>query len=210
MKRFLNVFLSGFEWNYCAVSQNVIFLSFIYLHFCNCKYLTFFSIDWLAHSRYQDAKIFGTKVWGGVLGFQFMVYDLWYPEDWEEKAHGLTELFTKVFVQQPHKRLLLVSCSVSVVVIQHTMSTNIPLIYSMFGLAGTGGEGDSLWTAPATPGLLIIYRTTTMKQIIYSHNKKDFVKVSSKTYAQKNLIGFYLLRFFSFFSCFMVSTFNCV
>ena len=25
------------------------------------------------------------------------------------------------------------------------MSTNIPLLYSMFGLAGTGGEGDPLW-----------------------------------------------------------------
>ena len=25
------------------------------------------------------------------------------------------------------------------------MSTNIPLMYSMFGLAGTGDEGGSLW-----------------------------------------------------------------
>ena len=25
------------------------------------------------------------------------------------------------------------------------MSTNIPLMYSLFGLAGTGGKGDSLW-----------------------------------------------------------------
>ena len=25
------------------------------------------------------------------------------------------------------------------------MSTNLPLLYSMFGLAGTGGEGDILW-----------------------------------------------------------------
>ena len=43
------------------------------------------------------------------------------------------------------RRLLLVFCSVSVVVIQYTMSTNIPLLYSMFSLAGTGGEGGSLW-----------------------------------------------------------------
>ena len=35
-----------------------------------------------------------------------------------------------------HKRLLLVFCSVSVVVIQ---------LYSVFGLACTGGEGDPLW-----------------------------------------------------------------
>ena len=26
-----------------------------------------------------------------------------------------------------------------------TMSTKLPLLYSVFGLAGTGGEGDPLW-----------------------------------------------------------------
>ena len=38
-----------------------------------------------------------------------------------------------------HKCLLIVSCSVCVVVIQHTMSTNLTLLYTMFGLAGTEG-----------------------------------------------------------------------
>ena len=44
-------FLSCFEWKYNAVSQNVIFLSFIYLHFSNCKFLTFCSIDWLGFQK---------------------------------------------------------------------------------------------------------------------------------------------------------------
>ena len=35
---FSNDFLSCFEWKYCAVSQNIIFMSFIYLHFSNCKF----------------------------------------------------------------------------------------------------------------------------------------------------------------------------
>ena len=53
-----------------------------------------------------------------------------------------------------HKCLLLVYCSVRVVVVvqsspvQHTMSTNLLLLYSMFGLSGTGGEGDPLWGRP--------------------------------------------------------------
>ena len=74
---FSNDFLSCFEWKYCAVSQNVIFMSFIYLHFFNCKFLTLWSIDWFRFQKpleigpfqYQDAKIFGTKVWGGSLDF---------------------------------------------------------------------------------------------------------------------------------------------
>ena len=77
-----NSFRSCFEWKHCAVSENTIFMSFIYLHFSNCKFLTFCSIDWfrfqnplqLAHFRYQDAKIFGTKVWGGSLDFNLWSY----------------------------------------------------------------------------------------------------------------------------------------
>ena len=53
---FSNDFLSCFEWKYCAVSQNVIFMSFIYLHFSNCKFLTFCSIDWF---RFQKPLAIG-------------------------------------------------------------------------------------------------------------------------------------------------------
>ena len=35
---FSNDFLTFFEWKYYAVSQNVIFMSFINLHFSNCKF----------------------------------------------------------------------------------------------------------------------------------------------------------------------------
>ena len=55
-KIFSNDFLSCFEWKYCAVSQNVIFMSFIYLHFSNCKFLTFCSIDWF---RFQKPLAIG-------------------------------------------------------------------------------------------------------------------------------------------------------
>ena len=78
-KIFSNDFLSCFEWKYCAVSQNVIFISFIYLHFSNCKFLTFCSIDWF---RFQKPFAIGpfrilrcqdfwdtSLVW--FLGFQF-------------------------------------------------------------------------------------------------------------------------------------------
>ena len=42
VKRFFsNDYFSCFEWKYCAVSQNVIFMSVIYLHFSNCKFLIF-------------------------------------------------------------------------------------------------------------------------------------------------------------------------
>ena len=50
-KIFLNDFLSCFEWKYCAVSQNVICMSFIYLHFSNCKFLAFCSIDWFSFQK---------------------------------------------------------------------------------------------------------------------------------------------------------------
>ena len=55
-KIFSNYFLSCFEWKYCAVSQNVIFMSFIYLHFSNCKFLTFCSTDWF---RFQKPLAIG-------------------------------------------------------------------------------------------------------------------------------------------------------
>ena len=29
--------------------------------------------------------------------------------------------------------------------VQHTMSTKLPLLYSVLGLVGAGGEGDPLW-----------------------------------------------------------------
>ena len=77
-KIFSTDFISCFEWKYCAVSQNVIFMSFIYLHFYNCKFLTFCSIDWFRLQkplatgpfqipRYQD---FWDKSLGWFLGFQ--------------------------------------------------------------------------------------------------------------------------------------------
>ena len=44
-----------------------------------------------------------------------------------------------------HKRSLLVSCSVSVVAIQYTILTELPLLYNVFGVADTGGEEDPLW-----------------------------------------------------------------
>ena len=49
-------FISCFEWKYCAVSQNVIFISCIYQHFSNCKFLTFCSIDWF---RFQKPLAIG-------------------------------------------------------------------------------------------------------------------------------------------------------
>ena len=42
--------------------------------------------------------------------------------------------------------------------VQHTMSTNIPLMYSMFGLAGTGGQGGSLCLSHAFWITSIFYR----------------------------------------------------
>ena len=79
-KIFLNDFLSCFELKYCTVSQNIIFMSLIYLHFSNCKFLTFWSIDWFRFQkplaigpfwipRCQD---FWDKSLGWFLGFQFI------------------------------------------------------------------------------------------------------------------------------------------
>ena len=51
------------------MSQNFVFMSVLYLHFYNCMFLSSKKTLQLAHSRYQDTKIFVTKVWGGSLGF---------------------------------------------------------------------------------------------------------------------------------------------
>ena len=48
---FLNDYLSCFVWKYSAVSQNIIFMSFIYLHFSNCKFLIFCSMDWFRFQK---------------------------------------------------------------------------------------------------------------------------------------------------------------
>ena len=53
-------------------------------------------------------------------------------------------LILNAYASVGHNRLFLVSCSVSVVVIQYKISTKLPLLYRMFGLTGTGGEGDPL------------------------------------------------------------------
>ena len=50
----------------------------------------------LAHFGYEDAKILGTKVWGGSLDF-----NLWCFEDLEEKDQLLDQLMTGGFVEQP-------------------------------------------------------------------------------------------------------------
>ena len=79
-KIFSNNFLSCFEWKYCAVSQNVIFMSFIYLNFSNYKFLTFCSIDWfwfqksfaIGPFRIWRCQDFGDKSLGWFLGFQYM------------------------------------------------------------------------------------------------------------------------------------------
>ena len=74
-----NDFLSCFEWKYCAVSQNAIFMFFIYIDFSNFKFLNFWSIDWF---RFQKALAIGPfrirrcqdlwdKSFGWFLGFQY-------------------------------------------------------------------------------------------------------------------------------------------
>ena len=81
---FSNDFLSCFEWKHCAVSQNVIFMSFIYLHFSNFKFLTFCSIDWFRFQkpfaigpfRIPRCQDFWDKSLVWFLGFQFIGYDL--------------------------------------------------------------------------------------------------------------------------------------
>jgi hypothetical protein len=81
---FLNDFLSCFEWKYCAVSQNVIVMSFIYLHFSNSKFLTFCSIDWfrfqkplaISPFRIPRCQDFWDKSLGWFLGFQFKLVKL--------------------------------------------------------------------------------------------------------------------------------------
>ena len=76
---FSNYFFSCFEWKYCAVSQNVIFMSFIYLHFSNFKFLTFCSIDWFRFQkpfaigpfRIPRCQDFWDKSLVWFLGFQY-------------------------------------------------------------------------------------------------------------------------------------------
>ena len=79
MSFFSNDFLSCFEWKYCAVSQNIIFMSSIHLHFSNCKFIfTFCLINWF---KFQKPLAFGPfriprypdfldKSLGWFLGFQ--------------------------------------------------------------------------------------------------------------------------------------------
>ena len=43
----LGPFLKCFEWKYCAVSENVFSMSFIYLHFSHFKFLLFLWIYWV-------------------------------------------------------------------------------------------------------------------------------------------------------------------
>ena len=80
VKFFSNEYFICFEWKYCTVSQNIIFKSFIYLHFSKCKFLIFCSIDWFRFQkplaidpygipRQQD---FWGKTLGWFLGFQFI------------------------------------------------------------------------------------------------------------------------------------------
>ena len=83
-KIFSNDFLSCFEKKYCAVSQNVIFMSFIYLHFLNCIFFLKLFVQLtelvykkplqLDHFGYKEAKIFWTKVWGGSLDFNISYF----------------------------------------------------------------------------------------------------------------------------------------
>ena len=79
VKRFCQMILLGvLSKKYCAVSKNVIFMSFINIHFSNCKFLPFSSIDWFRFQktlaigpfripRYLD---FWDKNLGWFLGFQ--------------------------------------------------------------------------------------------------------------------------------------------
>ena len=86
-KIFSNEYFSCFEWKYCAVSQNGIYMSGIYLHFSNCKFLIFCEMDcfrfqkplaigpvWIP--RYQD---FWDKIWGLFLEFQYNVWRWSHP-----------------------------------------------------------------------------------------------------------------------------------
>ena len=110
-KIFSNGFFICFEWKYCAVSQNVIFMSFIYLHFSNCKFLTFCSIDWFRFQkplaigpfRIPRCQDFWDKSLGWFLGFQsilrcptiFCVYfhntiweTTWYHQQQHQQHHS--------------------------------------------------------------------------------------------------------------------------
>ena len=40
------------------------------------------------------------------------------------------------------------------------MSTTLPLLYSMFGLAGTGGKGGPLWVCVVTSEKMSFYKGT--------------------------------------------------
>ena len=81
---FSNDFLSCFEWKYCAVSQNIIFMSFICPHFSNCKFFTFCSIDWFSFQkslaigpfRIRRCQDCWDKSLGWFLGLQCTVYRL--------------------------------------------------------------------------------------------------------------------------------------
>ena len=78
---FSKYYHSCFEWEYCAVSQNGNFMSVIYLHFSDCKFLIICSRNWFRFqkplaigqfriTRYQD---FWDKRVGWFLGFQARV-----------------------------------------------------------------------------------------------------------------------------------------
>ena len=43
----LGNFFRWFEWKYCAVSENVFYMSVIYLHFSYCKFSFFRWFDWV-------------------------------------------------------------------------------------------------------------------------------------------------------------------
>ena len=66
-KDFSNAYFSCFRWKYCSVSQNVIFMSVIYLHFSNCKFLIFCSMDWfryqkpIAIDQFRNPRFLGQK-----------------------------------------------------------------------------------------------------------------------------------------------------